>query len=125
MRQAGADRGAKDLYDILTNIRAGKLELGDLETLNDRAIGGGGPEAPANLDDPRLNNAKFLVFRHSILALLSRSEAWPSSAGATGCGQRARRSFWMPSTIPTSRRTEPADTRYPIRLGGLGSGSPK
>ena len=74
MRQAGDDKGAKDLYHILTNIRKGHLLAEDLQTLNNRAIGGGHPGAPTDLNDPRLHNAKFLVFRHSIIALLSRSE---------------------------------------------------
>lgn len=74
MRQSGEATGVKKLHSILSNIRKGKITDEDLEALNSRAIGSGAPDAPKNLNDPRLVNARFLVLRHSIISLLSQSE---------------------------------------------------
>ena len=45
-----------------------------MEILNNKAIGSGAPEAPTGLTDPKLKNARFLVLRHSLIQLLTRSE---------------------------------------------------
>ena len=75
MRQSGNDKGAKTLHRILQNIRRGDVKEEDLVALNQRAVG--------DLSDPKFDNARFLVQRHSIIALLNKSEI-PNMARVAG-----------------------------------------
>jgi len=75
MRQAGNNEGSKELHRILQNLRKGEIKEADLDALNARAVN--------DLSDNKFDNARYLIMRHAIIALINQSEV-PNMARAAG-----------------------------------------